>query len=404
MRAIGIAVTASAMAAASGATACSLNNWNAYIPDGTPLSKAISDAATIDLIRVRSGPPYCTTTEDEYYNAPAGPPTAGGCAEGSPRQFKARVLERFKGRSPRTYTMTWKGDWEGSWRGGYNPLGSYRGFSDPRELPSNIQNLVQDQYAASVSTPLGVDFWDAPHVGFTTDMSSSCGGFPTALVGKTYLAFRRSNSSFISLIPASSDGDGLTERLREFTQKPNIQLGPSLGLIEYFKAQKHVALVQILACKSADNYEDEVGKLKLIQGRAEIFTSLPPSRATPSENIGEYNYRELPDFFNAIGQACPPEGSTYLMISRFKESDWSNNPRFIPVDADSLVQKRDIPTEIKLIGPDSFTVDEALQWVGNGEGANAPPPFIFQKHKSLPASEPKGIWQRIIDFFKNLFG
>jgi len=245
------------------------------------------------------------------------------------------------------------------------------GFADPAHQSLEDEAGIQAAARREADTRRkGPDYWSNPVAQFQTDGSNSCGGYYTVVPEMTYIVFRDDAGAVIALEPAWAD-DELLRRLRLRLDDPTFDLRDTVGVNVWTARATDIAVVRVEFCEGqgTGSYEDEKAAISQVRGEATfIYQHNKAAGEWESGQLHPIRFDDLPDFFEWRGQPCPAEGS-HLLVLRFEVSGWPIPLMLIPVWADGLINREDIPTALRLTGPETFTVDQVFQWFEAGREA-----------------------------------
>lgn len=369
-----VAATAVLTVSASPAAACSLSDWNVYEAWFEPsIIDLTRTAATIDFIQVERTElsidcprPGANMTRDEaraYRNERRAVPGCDPIGSPAPGTFEGVVIERLKGSSPDVFSL--------GLRSARDKPSERVGFSDPahRSLESEAGIHAAARREADTRRN-GPDYWSNPVAQFQTDGSNSCGGYYTVVPDMTYVVFRDDTGAVIALEPAWED-DELLRRLRLRRDDPTFDLRDTMGIEAWVVRATDIAVVSVEYClgQGTNDYEDEKAAISQVRGEATfIYRHNKAAGEWESGQLHPIRFDDLPDFFEWRGQPCPAEGS-HLLVLRFEVSGWPIPLLPIPVSQDGLINREDIPTALRLTGPETLTVDQVFQWFEAGREA-----------------------------------
>jgi hypothetical protein len=366
------AASAVLILAASPAAACSLSDWNRYESWFEPsIIDLTRRAATIDFVQVERTElsvdcprPGTDMTRDEartYLNESRAIPGCDPHGSPAPGTFEGVVIERLKGSSPDVFSLFMRSSW--------NQREEMYGFSDPAHRSREAEGRIEAAARREADTRRnGPDYWSNPVARFQEDGSNSCGGYYTVVPDMTYVVFRDDDGAILALEPAWQD-DELLRRLRLRRDDPTFDLRDSREVNVWIAGATDIAVVKINYCEGqgTGNYEDEKAAVSQVRGEAAfIYQYNEAAGGWESGQLHPIRFDDLPDFFEWRGQPCPAEGS-HVLVLRFEMSGWPIPLMPIPVSADGVVNRADIPTALRLTGPETFSVDQAFQWFEAGQ-------------------------------------
>lgn len=407
---------------ATPALSCSMSNWNVYESYFEPnVSQLVNEAATIDWVSVEPrGPRQCPrqfdtwVDDDQLPEAGLAGTWSEQCDYGGSTPWRqpdaALVIERLKGESPDRFSLAilrrpyfYDGEWS-------QPL--WHAFSDLRETSIFLEVLVRlNEKAVAAGRHKAVDFWDRGASEFRNDRTNSCGGDPTLDPSLQYLVFRDADGSVLALEPVAYDDDVLLTRLRARRDEGASDIRESYPVDAFFSKATGLVQTRVDQCRvTGPSSEGEHGVLTVQRGDASFILDSqwsvggsddpdvwyehgPPGART-------FNFNDLPDYFAQRGEQCPARGESVLILSLDRPEapretpdlgwveaefpgwleavpqDWRtylappsvyNGPhRPIRVSADGQVRLSDIPTALRLEGPETVTVDQIFQWFEEG--------------------------------------
>lgn len=362
-----------ASSVATPALACSLDNWNVYENEPS-IARLMDEAATIDWISVEAGPVRCprfsTVPGAAFVRDPA-------CDYYQSRgDFTGKVVERLRGRSPDRFRLAQRSSSESGV--------SWYDFSDPREVDPAVTGtrrlhhagLAEDRRTAE-GRHRDIEFWDTAYLPFTRDASDSCGGQATLDPEMSYIVFRDRLGGTLALEPVTADDDVLLHRLRARREDRNADMREIYPVDTLFRSTNQLALAVVQSCRGGGrDYESERAILKLERGDRAFIEEIQESYGDDDAELtpeGVFPFDELWDSFNVRGQGCPVVGSRVLLMR--PSFDRSNDsPRVIRVQRDGTIRVTDIPTALRLTGPERITVDQAFQWFEEGRAGPTPAP------------------------------
>jgi len=333
----------------------------------------------------------------------------------------AVVLERLKGRSPGRYRLV---------RESYEPTDppefqSFYGFPVSPDTSPVLGLFSLSQKAKADEGHRALRFWDNGGVGMQYLGLDSCGGPEGFEPRMRYVVFRAINGAVLGYTPVLHEDDELLTRLRRRGVE-RTALERRIPVADFFRRADSVSLARVKNCPHSI-WEDRANVTVLRGGLGDA----DPFDDRPRPPGPDQNYGFLHDFFAARKQACPA-GRDILafrirmpgvlvqsdpawarrsvrglqQVSQLNEAEFSPNepltlywdpglPRAVIV-ANGAVRLADIPTGLKLIGPDSVSVEDAFRWSEEGAAARAKRPELISSRTVAPRQDaepwPSSIW------------
>jgi len=238
--------------------------------------------------------------------------------------------------------------------------------------------------------------------------SIDCGTSNTLDPEMRYVVFRNVAGEVLALEPLLHDDDMLLADLRAGANRPDGLQRPEIAVDALFATADRMMLADVLECsESGPSYRDEVGLLRVVRGDPGDLTNQQQTVAVDGKTVWrergepgsrELRFDELWDYFASRTEECPVGGKVLLasigprskpgppvdrawLGQRFP--DWpleqetplvkeilsnGHSPggyRIWPIRVtDTRILLRDIPTGLRVTGPESITVDEAFAWQG----------------------------------------
>ena len=352
--------------------ACSLGNWNIYENEPS-IARLMREAATIDWISVEAGPVRCPRFSTVPGTAFVPDPACD--YHQSQGDFTGMVVERLKGGSPDRFRLARRraSDYGVRWDD----------FSDPRDIdPANTGNWISTSPSAELRRIAerrhgDLEFWDAAYLPFVTDRADSCGGRPTLDPEMTYVVFRDRLGGVLALEPVNADDDVLLHRLRARRENPRAEMREIYPVETLFRTAAQLALATVKSCRGGGrDYESERAALILERGDPAFILEIQVSYDADEEGLSEggvFRFDELWDSFDIRRERCPSAGTRVLLLRPSFGRPY-DSPRVIRVQRNGTVRPSDIPTALRLTGPETITVEQAFAWFEEGRAASTPAP------------------------------
>lgn len=375
-----------ALAVSSWVAALSLSpEWNPYTDLYDPaVADVFEHAATVDWVEVEPRGPYrCPIESRSDWRQ---------CADGgdaSPAPFRARVIERFKGQSPQTFSLV-----EDAGEGTLRNLPDFRG-AEPSEQAYFLARIK----AIADGRHRSMRFWDIEGVGLV----SVGEGFGTGIDPRMkYVVFRKGSGAITALVPVLHDDDEFLGRLRR-SRANRGALIPEMSVRDFFRQASSVSLARVRSCD-----------MQLVTGSARVDVlrgGLEPSEwvdigLDPPSSGARYDF--VPDLYRARGEKCPEGEQLLSFIIRTTnhrveiDTDWvrasapsieaepiegATADRALDIYVDvrlpraavvrsGMVRLSDIPTRLRLVGPGEIPVDDVFRWSAEGAGIRGVKPVI----------------------------